>query len=224
MQVRTMPEFKTDRRYLAYLLDNSESMHKTYVGGESLFSLQVQQANTLLKALKVSRAKSNLWVLMVTFDGVLGEGWQPLMRWGNIDGRKLSVAKSSPIHDRIGGLVSHFDELRKIGGRHGSDPKCYMMVTTDGLDGYEAGSQTHPVSGLSIEELAARVRTFNQNGVANVLAIEAQGSKKVSAFFERAGFEPSRILSTDADQSALRKAFQTMTDSTLRELRRISTR
>lgn len=213
-----MPLLEDGHRYVVIFLDNSESMHKTRVGDETLFALQMQQSNSLLKALKVSQDAHRIWVMVVTFDGVLDQGWKLLLEWGNIDGTKLSKAKCSPIHDRIGAIILHLETLRKAAVREGCNIDRFLMVTTDGLDGYEAVGQTHQVSGLLLEELADLVQGPGSKVTANVLAIETPGSKRVSEFFEKAGFRPGSILSADADQKALREAFATMTASSLRQL------
>jgi hypothetical protein len=213
------PEISADYRYLVGFLDNSPSTVETKVGEESLFSLQVSEMNRTLRALKAGKLGDKTWVLLVTFNGALFPGWQPLEDVPEIQASAIQQSKSSPVLDMMGGIFDAFKELVVDATEEGVRIRCAVMIATDGLDGVEIDSTAYPVSSSGVEDIQPRVAEFTARGFQlNALAMGADGGKKVASFFSSLGIDNSCIIKSGLDRKALLKAFDDHSRSSLRGL------
>jgi hypothetical protein len=218
-QLVRKPELSADYRYLVVFLDNSPSTVQTKIGGESLFSLQVSEANRTLKALKAGKLGEKTWVLLVSFNGVLSPGWQPLEDVPEIEPSAIAQSASSPVLDMLGGVFDAFKELVADATEEGVRIRCAVMIATDGLDGVEIDSTAYPVSCSRAEHIRPRIADFTARGFQmNALAMGADGGKKVASFFRSLGLEDTCIIKSGLDRSALLKAFDDHSRSSLRGL------
>lgn len=213
------PELSADYRYLVVFLDNSPSTVQTKVGEESLFSLQVSEANRTLRALKAGKLGDKTWVLLVNFNGVISPGWQPLEDVPEIKASAVEQSVSSPVLDMLGGIFDTFTGLVADATEEGVRIRCAVMIATDGLDGIEINSTAYPVSTSRVEDIRPRVKDFTARGFQlNALAMGADGGKKVAAFFSSVGVDSTCIIKSGLDRKALLKAFDDHSRSSLRGL------
>jgi len=187
------------------------------VGGRSLFSVQVEETNKLLYALKLGKQRNKTWVLLVTFNGAIHPGWQPLSSVDYLDAEQLSESRCSPILDLLAGICDICEGL--VVASEGFDIRCGMMIATDGLDGFTVESTAYPVSISTVEEVHYRVKRFCDSGYfAYALAIGPDGGDEVASFFDSLGFSKAFIGKAGLDPQGLRRAFADMSESSLQGL------
>lgn len=219
--LNSIPVIESGGRYFIALIDNSRSMHETKIGEQSLFSLQIEQINTLLTALKTGKKRDDTHVLLVTFDGALDPGWQPLMDVHYLNESAIPESNCSPILDILGGILDTLELVAITGIDAGKDVKCSMLVVTDGLDGFNVGSRAFPVSVSTVAQIRKRMERHYKSGyVANALAIGPDGGKAVTDFFLSVGFNSKSIVSSELDPQKLRRAYEDVSESSFRDLHR----
>jgi hypothetical protein len=214
--LRRMPTLREDGRCFICFIDNSRSMRDTKIGSQSLFSLQVQETNRLIRALKVGKTRLRTWVLFVTFDGALEPGWQPLMDVHPLEEAKIPIANCSPVLDLLASVLDTFEMLVQLAT---GKLTCTMMLATDGLDGITLGGKPCSISVATVNSVRSRIDRFFASGfIANALAIGPDGGDEVSSFFSSLGFPNQSIHRSGLDPKALRRAFKDLSESSLEGL------